>query len=71
MILYRQTGDSNGGMWNFESGSYGTEEAKAKLKGEPYHPDNIRNQNVVIKKTHKPSNLEDDLDDLGLDEGEI
>jgi hypothetical protein len=25
-------------MWNFGSGSYGTEEAKAKLKGEKYKP---------------------------------
>jgi hypothetical protein len=32
--IYRDTQDSKGGPWDFGSGSYGTEEAKARLKGE-------------------------------------
>lgn len=33
-LCYRDTQDSKGGPWDFGSGSYGTEEAKARLKGE-------------------------------------
>jgi hypothetical protein len=37
LLNFRDKNDSEGGMWNFGSGSYGTEEAKAKIKGEKFH----------------------------------
>jgi hypothetical protein len=62
MYLYRDTGDSNGGPWDFGSGSYNTAEAKAKLKGEDHK--------VNLTKSSKPKNIQDDFDDFGLDSDE-
>ena len=54
-------------MWNFGSGSYGTEEAKAKLKGiKPNKKDAILDHNVELTMSSKPKDLEDDFDDFDL-----
>jgi hypothetical protein len=68
IYLYRDAGDSNGGPWDFGSGSYNTKEAKAKLKGEAY--DDKYDHKCNMTKSAKPKNIEDDFDDFGLDSDE-
>jgi len=62
-------------MWNFGSGSYGTDDMKHKLKGKPKkkeytEEDEAYAHKVNMTKTVKPNDLEDDFDDLGLDSDE-
>ena len=67
-------------MWNFGSGSYGTEEAKAKIKGEKFHKHSkkrdssedddhdLNDQKCTMTRIKKPRDIEDDFGDIGNDE---
>lgn len=56
-------------MWNFGSGSYNSEKTKDALKGKK-GKDKILENKRDLKESMKPKQLEDDLDDFGLDSDE-
>lgn len=73
--LYRD--DKGDEMWNFGSGSYNTDKAKqalyltGKKKTKKAKKEKILQHKIDLNEATKPSNIEDDLDDFGLDEDEL
>lgn len=60
-------------MWNFGSGSYNTDKAKEKLTGKKTTKKSKKDKDdgkVSLHHNSKPTNLEDELDDFGLDSDE-